>query len=107
MGQDRLGDLRPDPVDRVERVQRALEHDRGAGPADGAQVAPAHGEDVVPSKSTSPVTVALGGWSRRIGAGQGRLAAAGLPRDADDLAALDGQVDAADGGQAASAGARR
>ena len=58
----------------------------------------------LPSKSTSPGHRRARRLQPEDGAGQGRLAAARLPRHADDLAALDGQVDAADGGQATLAG---
>ncbi len=45
--QDRLFDLAADALHRVERVQRALEHDRRARPAHGAQPARPHLVDVL------------------------------------------------------------
>ena len=61
---------------------------------------PTHGEDVVARRSsTSPRDRGVRRLEPQDGAGQRRLAAAGLAGDADDLAALDGEVDAAHGRQ--------
>ena len=63
---DRLADLAADPLDRVERVQRALEDDRQLGPAHRAQAARASSSRTSsPSSSTSPVTAVPRGSSRR------------------------------------------
>ncbi len=96
---DRLGDLLPDPAYGVQRVQRALEHDRRAGPAQRAQVAPAHAQHVVAVDQDPTGHGRVGRLEPEHRAGQRRLAAAGLAGHADDLAALDGQVHLAHRGQ--------
>ena len=98
---DRLGDLFVDPLDRVERVQRALEHDGRAGPAQRAEVTPAHGQDILPVHRDAAADLGVLGLQAQDRSGHRALATAGLPRQSDDLPRADGQVDAADGGQRA------
>src|ERR1022692_81795 len=95
--QDRLGDLLPDPLHRVQRVHRALEHDRRAGPADGAQLAPAHGQDVVALEHDLAADLGAAGQQPQYRRRDRRLAAAGLAGDAQRLAGVQGQADPAHG----------
>ena len=101
---DRLGDLGPDPLHRVERVQRALEDHRGAGPAQRPQRAPLHGQHVLALEEHPAGHRRARRLQPEDGRGQRGLAAAGLPRDPDDLARGDGQGDATDRGYVAPAG---
>ena len=95
--EQRLRDLRADPVHRVQRVQRTLEDDRGACPANRPELAPAHGHGRR-ARRTGPRPDGRAGWLQaQDGAGQRGLPAAGLAGHADDLAAFDGEVDAPNG----------
>ena len=62
---DGLGDLVADPLHRVERVQRALEHDRRARPAHGAQPPRLHRRDVLAAEQDLRPRCASPGGSRR------------------------------------------
>jgi hypothetical protein len=93
---DRLLDLAPDPLHRVERVQRPLEHDRQARPADGPQPAGLHGEDVLAVEQHLPAHRGAAREQPQQRTRQRRLAAARLAREPDGLARRDVEVDAAD-----------
>ena len=103
---DRLGDLPADPAYGVERVQGALEHDRGPGPAQRPQVAPAHRQhvlvvDAAPGRSPSPTPAGAAGWcwpGSTCRSRTRRRRRRTSPRSTR-------QVDAAYGGQVAAAGA--
>ena len=99
---DRLGDLRAHAQHRVERVQGALEDDRGAGPAHRAQVAPPHRLDVVAQHPHLAADLGVLRLQAEHGADQRRLAAPGLAGDTHHLAGVDLEVDAADRGQGPS-----
>ena len=97
VGLDGLGDLVADALHRVERVLRALEHDRRARPADGPQPAGLHGQHVVAVEED----LAFGRRARRQqpeqGHGHRRLAATGLARHAHRLALVHVEADPAHG----------
>ena len=98
--QDRLGDLVADAVHRVERVHRALEHDRGAGPAHGPSLAPLHREDVLAVEQDLAGDLRAGRQQPQQRERERRLAAAGLAGDAELLARVDAEVHAAEAARA-------
>jgi hypothetical protein len=101
---DRLGDLPADPVHGVERVQGPLEHDRRAGPPKRAQVAPAHGPDVLAEHLDLALDLGVLRLQPEHGRDQRGLAAAGLAGNPHDLALVHDEVYAAYGGQPALGG---
>ena len=92
---DRLGDLIADPLHRVERVQRPLEHDRGSRPPDGAQLARCQRQDVLAVELELALDLRLLGMQPQDRAGDRRLAAAGFAGQTEHLALLDREVHAA------------
>ncbi|EHK87547.1 cation transport ATPase [Saccharomonospora azurea SZMC 14600] len=102
---DRLGDLLPHGAHRVQRVHRALEHDRRRRPAHRAQPAPPHRVDVL------AVQQHLAGDGRGLrqqpqqAHRHGGLARAGLARDAQRLTRSQREVDVAHRGYLAARGA--
>ena len=98
---DRIADLARDALHRVERVERALEHQRDLGPAQVAHPAlgaPVHVHDAVlggqvdgPGGPPQERVEQLQDRERR-----GRLAAARLPREAERLASPQLEGDARD-----------
>ena len=93
----------PIRLHRVERVQRALEHDRQLGPAHGAQPAGDSVSTFSPSSSTSPVTAVPGGSSRRSAPATVDLPQPGLAGDPERLAAIELESTPANGRDIAAA----
>src|SRR6476620_3025319 len=95
---DRLDELGPDRVDRVQRGHRVLEDHRDVVAADLAQTARAGGEQVFPVEQglTAGDRVLLRVQAHDRQAGDA-LAGAGLTDDPECLAFLDAEVDAVDG----------
>ena len=104
---DRVEDLVLDPEHRVERVHRALEHDRDLAPADAGQFPVAHRQDVgrvaaLGDPATAVAHAAAGDQGGRAeqpgrAVGEGRLARAALPAQADHLAGVEREVHVLDG----------
>ncbi len=95
MEHDRLLDLCADAAHRVQRVQRALEHDRGTGPAHGSEAARPHRVDILVAEQHRSFDQGLLRQQSQNRPGDRRLAAARLAGEADRLAALDREIDAA------------
>ena len=98
---DRLGDLVGDPDDGVERVHRALEHDRHGVPAHVPQAALGAAVDVHHAPGRVDVDRALGpvqvlGQQAEQRERGGRLAAAGLAGQSQRLAAAELEGDPVD-----------
>jgi hypothetical protein len=103
VGAEHIGELPADGGHRVEGVHRGLEDHGQPGPAEGAQRLALQrgqvGDGAVPAVEGDPA----GGQAGRgvqhpaDGVGQGGLAAAGLPGDAEQFAAAQGEGDIADG----------
>ena len=85
---DGLGDLIADPAHRVQRVQRSLEHHRGAGPPHGAQPPRLHREDVLPVQEDLTLDLGVLRVQPHDGARDRGLAAAGLTGETQDLPLL-------------------
>ena len=94
---DRLADLVADPLDRVERVQRALEDDRHPRPAHRAQPARLHREHVLALEQHLAGHLRPAGQQPQERRGEARLAAARLARQPERLARAELEVDAAHG----------
>jgi hypothetical protein len=94
---DRLLHLRPDALDRVQRVERALEDDRELGPADGAQAPRPHREDVLAVEQHLALDARPAGQDAQEGPRECRLPGPGLAREAERLAGGHVERDAADG----------
>jgi hypothetical protein len=101
---DRLRDLLADPPDRVEGVHRALEHDRALGPADRAQAARLHREDVLLAQQHLTGDLRSLRQQTKDRPGDRRLAAARFAGEPDDLAAVELDVDPTNGGHEAALG---
>ena len=94
MRADRLYDLRADPVDRIERVHRALGDERDPAPADLSHFVDAQGEEVAPRKRILPAAFGVIRQDTQDRACDRRLAAAGFADDADRLSVIDGERNA-------------
>ena len=83
---DRLGDLVADLLDRVQRVQRALEDDRRTGPSDRSETPGLQRQDVLAVEHELALDLRLGGVQPQDRAGDRRLAAPGFAGQPDHLA---------------------
>jgi hypothetical protein len=102
---DGVDQLIADRHDRVERVHGALENHRDLVPAESLQLVVAHGQDVETLEADIAAGDDGGGLEQaQQGQGNGRLAAAGLPREPKDLAWGDIETDAIDGPHGANFG---
>ncbi len=91
-----FADLVADPLDRIERGHRLLEHHGHAGAADRAQLVVGFGEQLIalqPDRAALDLHRALRQQAHH-GLRRHRFAGAGFAHHADDLVGTDGQVDA-------------
>src|SRR5436309_465208 len=94
---DRLRDLVPDPLHRIEGVHRALEDDRDVLPPDRPELALRDLREVVPDVIDRAVDdLAVRREQAHDRQGGRRLAAAALPGEAEALAFSQGEIDAVD-----------
>ena len=103
--QDRLLDLVADSTDRIERVQRSLEHDRGARPTHGAESSGLHRVDILAVEHDLALDLRLSRQQAEHGGGDRRLAASRLARQPHRLTGVDDEVDAAHGRDVPALGA--
>src|SRR6059036_2989942 len=95
---DRLRDLVPDPLHRIQGVHRPLEDDRDVLPPDPAELAFRDLGKVIPDVIDRPVDdLPVRREEAHDRQGGRRLAAAALPRESEALALTQGEVDAVDG----------
>ena len=92
---DRLADLAADPLHGVERVQRALEDDRHARPAHGAQPPGLHRQHVLALEQHLAGDLRAPGQEPQERAGERGLAAARLAREPERVARREVERDAA------------
>src|SRR5690606_35764176 len=94
MGSDRLGDLRPNRVERVERRPRLLEHDRDLATADRPKLAFGEPEELAPRESNGTCRDRSGRRNEpEHREGGHRLARAALSDEAGDLACADREIE--------------
>ena len=86
-------------------MQGALEDDRSLPPTNRPELAELHREHVLAAEQHLPGDGGVRRRQAQHGGGEGRLAAAGLPGDPEDLAAVDRQGHVAHGRDRARAGA--
>src|SRR5207245_3377751 len=97
MEADRLEDLVANRLDRVQGVHRALEHDRDVAPPNRLHLVFAQRDEVAAVQGGPPgLADGRGRQEARHRQGGGRLAAAGLTRQPEHLAALDPERHAVD-----------
>src|SRR4029079_978255 len=89
---DRLFDLHADLLDGVERVQRALEDDRGTGPSRGAEFARRQRQHVLAVEQHRALDLGRAGVQPQDRARDRGLTAPGFAREPEHLALLDREV---------------
>ena len=99
---DRFHDLVADATDGIEGVQRPLEDDRRARPADRPKFAGRERQDVVPVEGDAPLDLRRGRVQPEDRSRDRRLPAARLAREPEDVSAIDLDVDTAYGGDVAA-----
>src|SRR2546426_10149844 len=94
---DRLRDLVPDPLHRIQGVHRPLEDDRDVLPPDPAELALRDLREVIPDVIDRPLDdLPVRREEAHDRQGRRRLAAAALPREPEALAFSQGEIDAVD-----------